>query len=191
MGKKDKKKKGKNKNKAHGGEYDPTADMFGGVTNAPMPGSGVWIQPGVYHMRIEAFKRKMSSKQGEGAMTINEFTVLDTLVEYEGSNKPGSRPAWIVKNKWGDSAHSARKGLVVAALGCDPSEVTPNLLQDLTDPSGAKTIVGLEVVATAVQVPTKGRNGVPGVFTKVTFDTLEAYAAPEPKKKKKKKKSKE
>lgn len=162
--------KGKKKNKGNEGTAtadDPTADMFAGIQNAPMPGSGRYFQDGVYLARIEAFKRGMS-RAGKGAFSVVEATILEVLVPYENSNREGERVSWVVMMKHGETSLSNLKGFAAAAMDCDPEEVTPGVLLTASHGDGS-ALKGLELIATAVTQPT--RTG--GKYTKVTWSTPE------------------
>lgn len=105
--------------------------VFAGIGNAPMPNSGIYFKDGTYLVEIMACRQGASRVPGKGDYCIVECTILEVLVDYEGSNKIGERVNWVVMMRWGETALSNLKGFIAAALSSDEGEeIDPEIINE-------------------------------------------------------------
>lgn len=150
--------------------------IFANTDNAPLPGGGRNFNDGRYLCRLEAFKRGVS-QQGKGDYVVAEVTVLDTLLGYEQSNKPGERVSWVQLARWQTFPGNCKQ-FILAATGMSLDDAGTSLV----DPGSGQTIrvsaaleratsgdgttfAGALMIAEAITVTT--RSGKP--FTKVQW----------------------
>jgi len=139
------------------------SSFFAGIGAAPMPHSGIYPKDGQYLVQVEAIKVGTSSK-GDGDYIAVELTVLDVLVEYEGSNRAGERISWVVMKKHGLTALSNLRGFFVALLDCAPEDLTDDTCEEACADDG-EDLKGTHLEMTATTITTK--RGTP--FTKCTW----------------------
>ena len=148
--------------------------IFDGIKDAPMPNSGIYFRDGTYLVEVNACRSGMSRKPGEGAYTVVEGTILEVLVEYEGSNQVGERANWIVKMKHGETSLSNIKGFIAAGASSEAGEdIDPEIIDSEmadtvfgnTEEADEEAMAGVRMIAIANTVKTKKDND----FTKVVW----------------------
>lgn len=142
--------------------------IFNGIEDVQSRGSSNYFKDGRYLVEVQKFT-KGNSQRGEGAYTVAEFSVLETLVDQGESNKPGEVLSWVVMMKHGASALSNIKNFLAAVTHTSEQQITVANADKAVEGDGT-ALAGMRVLCQANTIPTTRG----GKFTKVNF---EAYAA--------------
>lgn len=160
----------------------PAFAAFGKIGGVSGPNAGGnYFKDGRYYVLLNKITAANSKNPTGGAMggeyAAAEFTVLQHITEYEGSNKIGERVSSVYMfTKHGDIALSNFKGLLGACIGLNPDIKTPGVAGYATDEewTGAcysatdgdgTSLAGTVLDVTAITTTTKA--GKP--FTKLMF----------------------
>jgi hypothetical protein len=140
-------------------------DFYSGVDSAPELKQKNWIQPGVYVVKVAAFRAATREHDGKKFQVI-EMDIVETLKKRgEESHAPGERVTHMM-NMAHKKTDSRIKQFLGAVSGVEQTAITSAKCIEIAQNN--ELIAGLELIAQAYEVTTNSGNP----FTVVDYQAL-------------------